>query len=209
MLLKHKFQKVYHLKITHQYPIKWWLTKSILGYFNSTIFKIFKCFKWELCERDFVQMPADRMDLWQFGTASSIVWLTVSLFKEGFCDSNLADQLLYVLLRWPLTTLMSKSTANSVCVHLQHYDVWRTLQIHTENVFDHVIFQVAREKKKNTTTLTQLNVGLRLSPLLATYLSLVLAPLIIPRQWSPQDRPFLLNTLRKHSLMTTVDKGVY
>lgn len=35
--------------------------KSILGYFNSTVYKIFKCFKQEFCgfERDFVQMPAD------------------------------------------------------------------------------------------------------------------------------------------------------
>lgn len=118
------------------------------------------------------------------------------------------SKLLYALPR--LLDVQTHSKHRQRLEHLQHYDVWRTVQIHTENKCSTMwFFKSQEERKKKETVLTQLNVGLRLTPLLAVYLSLLLAPLIIPRQWSQQDQPFLLNTWRKHSRRTKVDKGVY
>lgn len=70
-----------------------------------------------------------------------------------------------------------------------HYDAWRTLQ------------------STQSSLLTQLNVGLRLTPLLADYFSSFFALLIIPRQRSWSGSARLLDQPR--TTFNNVDKGVY
>lgn len=163
--------------------------------------------------------------------------ITVLLCKEGFCGFNLLHQLLYVHLKWPLTCLIIKPTANKMISpseekptswglmpHMTFYDVVNSLiyemksdlsvalscsavcfswkrnldsfgvftalrcvtkdSIHTELCVWLCDFSSRKRKRKKKKLLTQLNVGLRLTPMFAVCLSLFLAHLIIPRQWS-------------------------
>lgn len=94
-------------------------------------------------------MCVDRMDLMRFGITSSLKSDSVSLCKQGFCGSKPAEQLLYALPHLLNVLTHSKQcqrTAFGTFITLRC--VTNSSNPHREHVFDHVIFQVARGKKK-------------------------------------------------------------